>query len=33
MAETTTQRKTDIGPPNYQKFLPPIIKKNYGQWR
>ncbi len=33
MAETTIQRKTDIGPPHYQKFLPPIIKKNYGQWR
>jgi sulfite reductase beta subunit len=33
MAETTTQRKTDIGPPHYQKFLPPIVKKNYGQWR
>ena len=33
MAETTTQRKTDIGPPHYQRFLPPIIKKNYGRWR
>jgi sulfite reductase beta subunit len=33
MAETTIQRKTDIGPPHYQKFLPPIIQKNYGQWR
>ncbi len=28
----TTQRKTDIGPPHYEKFLPPIIKKNYGKW-
>jgi hypothetical protein len=25
MAETTPQRKTDIGPPHYQKFLPPIV--------
>jgi sulfite reductase beta subunit len=33
MAETIAQRKTDIGPPHYQKFLPPIIKKNYGQWQ
>jgi len=26
------QRQTDIGPPHYEKFLPPIIKKNYGKW-
>ncbi|MHC4942199.1 MAG: dissimilatory-type sulfite reductase subunit beta [Planctomycetota bacterium] len=26
-------RKTDIGPPHYEQFLPPIIKKNYGQWK
>ena len=26
-------RRTDIGPPHYQKFLPPIIKENYGQWK
>jgi sulfite reductase beta subunit len=25
-------RKTDIGPPHYEKFLPPIIKENYGKW-
>jgi sulfite reductase beta subunit len=30
---TATERKTDIGPPNYEKFLPPIIKKNYGKWK
>ncbi len=24
--------KTDIGPPNYKDFLPPVIAKNYGQW-
>src|SRR5512138_948688 len=32
MAEPT-KRKTDIGPPHYEKFLPPIIKENYGKWR
>lgn len=32
MAETTQKRKTDIGPPHYEKFLPPIIKENYGKW-
>ncbi len=32
MAETT-ERLTDIGPPNYQDFLPPAVKKNYGQWK
>ncbi len=24
--------KTDIGPPHYEKFLSPVIKKNYGKW-
>jgi len=24
--------RTDIGPPNYKDFLPPIIKRNYGKW-
>ena len=28
----TPERKTDIGPPKYDKFLPPIVKKNYGKW-
>ncbi len=28
-----TERRTDIGPPHYEKFLPPIVKKNYGQWK
>ncbi|HIQ22204.1 MAG TPA: dissimilatory-type sulfite reductase subunit beta [Planctomycetes bacterium] len=28
-----TERKTDIGPPNYEQFLAPVIKKNYGQWK
>jgi sulfite reductase beta subunit len=26
-------RRTDIGPPNYERFLPPIIKNNYGKWK
>jgi sulfite reductase beta subunit len=29
----TAQRKTDIGPPNYQSFLPPVIAANYGKWK
>jgi sulfite reductase beta subunit len=33
MATDTPKRKTDIGPPHYQKYLPPVIKKNYGQWK
>ncbi|MEW6366802.1 MAG: dissimilatory-type sulfite reductase subunit beta [Acidobacteriota bacterium] len=28
----TTERLTDIGPPHYEKFLPPVVKKNYGKW-
>ena len=27
------KRKTDIGPPHYEQFLPPVIKANYGAWR
>ena len=26
-------RITDIGPPHYDKFLPPVIKENYGKWK
>ena len=26
------ERITDIGPPNYEQFLPPVIKENYGKW-
>ncbi len=26
------ERITDIGPPNYEQFLHPVIKKNYGKW-
>ncbi len=29
---TTPKRITDIGPPHYEKYLPPIVKKNYGKW-
>jgi sulfite reductase beta subunit len=28
-----TERKTDIGPPHYEQFLPPVIKENYGKWK
>lgn len=27
------ERKTDIGPPHYEQFLPPVIKNNYGKWK
>lgn len=27
------KRITDIGPPHYEKFLPQIIKDNYGTWK
>ena len=33
MSEQTKPRITDIGPPHYSKFLPPIIKENYGKWK
>jgi sulfite reductase beta subunit len=26
-------RLTDIGPPRYDKYLPPVILKNYGKWK
>ncbi len=26
-------RKTDIGPPSYKRFLPPVIEANYGKWK
>ncbi len=25
-------RITDIGPPHYEQFFPPVIKRNYGKW-
>jgi sulfite reductase beta subunit len=30
--EAKEKRQTDIGPPHFEKFLPPVIKKNYGDW-
>lgn len=33
MAEDKPKRITDIGPPHYDRFLPPIIKENYGKWK
>ena len=27
------ERRTDIGPPDFRKFLPPVIKENYGKWK
>jgi sulfite reductase beta subunit len=33
MTTAATERRTDIGPPHYQKFLPPVVKANYGKWR
>jgi dissimilatory sulfite reductase beta subunit len=32
MADVKAKRKTDIGAPDYNKFLPPIIQRNYGKW-
>ena len=32
MAEAT-KRVTDIGPPHYEKFLPEVVKANYGKWK
>jgi sulfite reductase beta subunit len=32
MAEAQ-ERRTDYGPPHYEKFLPPMIKENYGKWK
>jgi sulfite reductase beta subunit len=29
---SAAERITDIGPPSYEKFLPPVIQKNYGKW-
>jgi sulfite reductase beta subunit len=28
-----SERLTDIGPPHYDKFLPPVVKENYGKWK
>ena len=26
-------RLTDVGPPKYDKYLPPMVRKNYGHWK
>ena len=28
-----SKRVSDIGPPNYEQFLHPLMKKNYGKWK
>ena len=33
VSDMMKDRITDIGPPHYDKFLPPIIKANYGKWK
>jgi len=33
MSEDKPKRVTDIGPPDFRNFLPPIIKENYGKWK
>lgn len=29
----TNDRRTDYGPPHYERFLPQVIKDNYGKWK
>ena len=33
MTTETAKRITDIGPPHYEQFLHPLVKKNYGKWK
>ncbi|MFC1520963.1 dissimilatory-type sulfite reductase subunit beta [Elusimicrobiota bacterium] len=33
MTQTAQEKRTDFGPPQYEKFLHPVIKKNYGKWK
>jgi sulfite reductase beta subunit len=33
MADEIPRAKTDIGPPHHSRFMPPIIKENYGKWK
>ena len=28
-----SERITDIGPPHFSKFLPQVIKDNFGKWK
>ena len=32
MTTQPAKRITDIGPPHYEQFLPPVVKANYGKW-
>jgi sulfite reductase beta subunit len=32
-AEAKEKRQTDIGPPHFKEHLPPVIAKNYGDWK
>jgi len=32
LAAEPVKRVTDIGPPHYGKYLPPVVKANYGKW-
>ena len=32
MTEQPKKRKTDIGAPHHDPFLPPVIRRNYGRW-
>ncbi|NGZ28554.1 MAG: dissimilatory-type sulfite reductase subunit beta [Magnetococcales bacterium] len=27
------KRDTDMGPPHFEQYLPPVIQRNYGQWK
>src|SRR5512139_839546 len=31
--EPMKDRITDIGPPHYEQFFPPVVKKNFGKWK
>jgi sulfite reductase beta subunit len=33
MTTEPAKRITDIGPPHYEQFLHPLVKKNYGKWQ
>ncbi|MDP8206453.1 MAG: dissimilatory-type sulfite reductase subunit beta [Candidatus Electryonea clarkiae] len=33
MLDVMKDRITDIGPPDFKEYLPPAVKKNYGQWK
>ena len=33
MSTTPPKRRTDIGAPHHERFLPPVIRRNYGRWK